>query len=598
MDFLDNTNNSNVLFQKPRSSSSARDAACPPNDFTVGSHHFNEMACGHGLHAIDHAGDVKARPANLRGFSQPQDPKTHDCNSGLMITLSRSQTSPNIFQGRSGKPIKREFPFRLSSFEDPFLFNEPQQDEVHSHVQHSISDEILVTRPSQMRSKSLGPLTPPDELDAPQHTLYHTELASHPGHDRTDPLPIVETISQASESVNTPRLNLGMTNQELHTVVGQTSLCAPWLLRALGIASRHPSVRRSAPCTNDLTGGPFDRTDIYCTKEIVSQVLPCHATDRRSIKTYELACDYLDQVLSTPLLTVTHVRAVKQGRSLDDFPKSPPVTPSFSGRESYFEVQGSSQTEHQNMYTNLARVPVYHEVAASNALHTTATQRNVMGAKANLIVLERYIPPTSRAEVEDFFNAMSDRSYLADRLNELSIGAGSLLLVYPTQRGSRTFQKRFLAPIIDPMVLGMTITHGLTAAVAETIATMASVEAMMDMKQMEDKIFQLCEVVASRSSSRLPSNKFVIAHSEAVEVALDRDTWVNWFVEQEQPRIKDALIQYHKQGGRVPQVSMRNEEITASMIVREITEGIQKSTKEAGNVPIEVGVLVIRRLKK
>lgn len=326
--------------------------------------------------------------------------------------------------------------------------------------------------------------------------------------------------------------------------------------------------------------------------------MPCHATDRRSIKTYELVCDYLDQVLPAPQFTVTHVRAVRQGLSLEDFPKSPPVTPSFSNRESYFEVQDTPQTGHQNMFTNLARVPVYHEVAANAQIHATTTQRNVMAAKADLIVLERYIPPVSTTEAEDFFNAASDRSYLADRLNELSIGGGSLLLVYPTQRGSQTFQKKFVAPIIDPIVLGMTITRGLTAAVAESIATMTSVEATMDIKEMEEKISQLCDMVAARSSSRLPANEFVIAHSETSEVPLDRDSWVSWFVEQEQPRIKDALIQYHKQGGRMPEVAVPNKEITANVIAREIVEGFQKSTTEAGNVPIEVGVFVIRRLRK
>merc|ERR1712000_476559 len=78
---------------------------------------------------------------------------------------------------------------------------------------------------------------------------------------------------------------------------------------------------------------------------------------------------------------------------------------------------------------------------------------NIIAAPSSIhvSVLERYIPPTTAQEVNDFFT-LSRRSYLADRLLELSSNNGTLLLVYPTRRRGSTFANRYVGPVIEPFL--------------------------------------------------------------------------------------------------------------------------------------------------
>ncbi|KAK5936591.1 hypothetical protein PMZ80_011156 [Knufia obscura] len=76
---------------------------------------------------------------------------------------------------------------------------------------------------------------------------------------------------------------------------------------------------------------------------------------------------------------------------------------------------------------------------------------------------------------------------------------------------------------------------------------------------------------------------------------LDRDAWMTWFVEQEQSRMKQDLVDYRKEGGTLSQGNGGRTDITPGMLIQEIVAGLQKSTAAAASGDVEVGIFVIRR---
>lgn len=326
--------------------------------------------------------------------------------------------------------------------------------------------------------------------------------------------------------------------------------------------------------------------------ELVSQVLPTHASDRRLVKTSELLCDYLQQTLhDLQGITITHAIAVPQSQTVEDFPKSPPTTPNFRVANGYFDEP--------IVVTKAANVPIYHGIPGQVQDTGVQMQRRIMvRSVVDVALLERYIPPTTTSETDDFFNADSLRSYLADRLSELSIGSGSLLLIYPTRVGGQTFARKYVAPILDPLLREMSILRGLDTDAAQKLGVMDSVDSMLAYPEMKNRIEALCVNMSDRSRVRSVSSSYTIVHSEKAEIVLDKETWMTWYVEQEQQRMKQNLVDYHKDGGRLPLGDGGSSELTAGMLTREIIEGLQKSKKQAGDVGIEVGIFVVKRTKR
>jgi len=329
----------------------------------------------------------------------------------------------------------------------------------------------------------------------------------------------------------------------------------------------------------------------FPSTKVISQVLPVKAADHRAIKTYETICDYLQQILPEPrFISITHALAVSPGQGIEDFPKSPPATPGFNSGNGYFGDQ--------TIFTHAAQVAVHHEFRDTDSKSLQTPQIHIMSAEANLILLERYIPPTTTEEMSDFFSANSCRSYLADRLPELAVEYGSLLLVYPTRIGGQTFARSYVAPVLDPLLREMTILRNLNTNAAERLGKMRALDSMLDFGGCRDRLQGLCTRMNNRENIKKSRSTFVLAHSETAQVVLDRDTWMTWFIEQEQSRMKQDLVEYHKAGGRLPEGKGGKTDITPGMLTREIVEGLRKSTAAAGNVDIEVGIFVIRRIKR
>lgn len=318
----------------------------------------------------------------------------------------------------------------------------------------------------------------------------------------------------------------------------------------------------------------------------MSQVLPHHAPDRRQRPTYERMCDNIQQRGQQYYITISH--AVTQARITEDFPRSPPATPNYQmGGDSYF---GS-----QTMFTNAVSVPVYHSLGLSMLDPLQAQQSIVHPTKAQISILERYIPPSQEAEISDLFDPTSNHSYLAHRLPELAMNNGTLLFIYPTKVGGETFTSRYLGPVLDPLLREMTILKGMNTYAAERLGRMPAVASMLSFEELEYKLSGFCSAINQHASTRNTRTSFAIVHSEKTEVILDKQTWQTWFVEQEQTRFKHDLIDYHQAGGKLPQASEGKSEVTAGMLAREITESISRSTNTSGGVGIELGVFVVRR---
>ncbi|KAF7719770.1 Uncharacterized protein PECH_006871 [Penicillium ucsense] len=296
----------------------------------------------------------------------------------------------------------------------------------------------------------------------------------------------------------------------------------------------------------------------------------------------------------SPYINVTH--AVPEQFSLSDLPHSPPSTPrSPTAADEFFNA---------TVFSSAAVVGAYHD-------YRGPIQRQVSHAPVPIVpphsvhisVLERYLPPPSAQEYRDVFCATRP-SFLVDRLSELSPDGGSLLFVYPTKKGASTFKSQYLGPLLDPLLRQLVVVNGLSADVGRYLGKMATVSMMDDFATMKANLAALCETLSSQSS------QFQIVDAGKSSARLDRELWVEWYIHQEKARIKEVLNLYSQNSRRLPVNKaltsgvagslMPDKEVTSSMLLGEIFEGIRKRRYGEDNEPrdgVELGVFVIRRTR-
>lgn len=319
---------------------------------------------------------------------------------------------------------------------------------------------------------------------------------------------------------------------------------------------------------------------------MVVQALPSQPKSKEIMSVFEQVVQAIQNRFSTaPYITITH--AVSQVISMDEVPASPPATPNTNyASDDYFQDQ--------TIFTHAAMVPAYHSPPNTTInIGTRPTNIIAVPSSIQVSILERYIPPTTSQEIKDFFT-LSRRSYLADRLLELSSNNGTLLLIYPTKQGSLTFANRYVNPIIEPFLRHFVLLNGLFMHVANTLGSLPAVQAMKTYEEIGAAVSAMCGALNQRSPSRGVASRYEIVHSETADVVLDRSVWVDWFVEQEHHRLRQNLVDYHKSGGRMPPPRGQID-VTPAMLAREVVDGIRQSRQPAGNVGLEVGVFVIRR---
>ncbi|RMD40166.1 hypothetical protein DV735_g4954, partial [Chaetothyriales sp. CBS 134920] len=319
--------------------------------------------------------------------------------------------------------------------------------------------------------------------------------------------------------------------------------------------------------------------------QMVVQALPSQRKGSRSKPIFQQLAQLLQQQSQeAPYITITHV--VSSLLSMGDVPASPPATPNqLNTTDSYFDSQ--------TIFTHAATGPIYHPPTQSS-IESLPRVTGIVAAPAsvNVSTLERYIPPTTGEEVLDFFT-LSRKSYLVDRMTELSPKNGTLLLVYPTANGARTFANRYIGPIIEPFLRRFCLLNNLSMDAASRMGRVAAIPAMMTFEEMCRRLEQLCTDLAERAPvGREPRSGYSLIHSAKVDMTVDRNSWLQWFVEQESARLRQDLVDYQRAGGRI---STRGFDTTPASLAREVIEGIRTSTEVAGGVGIELGVFIIRR---
>ncbi|OAP59316.1 hypothetical protein AYL99_06614 [Fonsecaea erecta] len=413
------------------------------------------------------------------------------------------------------------------------------------------------------------PLTPPEDLDS-----FKWETPS-----QTDSSEGVQTASNvgggsANQRQNQPRTSSTSRPSEIRMPEPSNM--------ARDESSRTNWLERACQHLVSSSGDPTSQQQL----QMVVQALPCQPRSHDTRPIYDRVVeDVQNHFTSPPYITITH--AYFQAISMDEVPASPPATPNTNyPSDDYFQ-------DH-TVFTHAAVVPAYHS-------HTTtfsaAAPRpsNIVAAPSSIqiSILERYIPPTTPREVEDFFT-LSRRSYLADRLLELSSNDGSLLLIYPTKKGGQTFANRYIGPVIEPFLRQFILLNNLYTDIAIQLGRMAAVASMKSFEEMQALLSTMCEALSQRAPSRGLPSRYQIIHAETAEVVLDRALWKEWYIEQEQPRLRQNLVDYHKSGGRMPARSGRIE-VTPGMLAREVVDGIRQSRETAGDVGVEVAVFVVRR---
>ncbi|ETI25594.1 hypothetical protein G647_02368 [Cladophialophora carrionii CBS 160.54] len=433
--------------------------------------------------------------------------------------------------------------------------------------------------PSQFLGQALNgpcgivaPLTPPDDLDSFKwESPFHTQFAE-----------AIRTVPNVEQS---RRQGQGQHNQTRTSSTSRPSeIQMPEPSDMAGGDSSRPNwLGRACQKLVSCLGNSSTQQQV----QMVAQALPArpNSADMRQVMD-KVVEDIQSQFTIPPYITITH--AYFQAISMDEVPASPPATPNAqsSSSDDYFQ-------DH-TIFTHAATVPAYH--FHSGAVHPGGPRpSNIIAAPSSIqiSILERYIPPTTAREVEDFFT-LSRRSYLADRLLELSSDDGSLLLIYPTKRGGQAFANRYIGPVIEPFLRQFILLNSLYTEIAMKLGRMAAVSGMKSFEEMTALLAAMCEALTQRAPARGLPSRYNIVHAETAEVVLDRSLWRDWYIEQEKPRLRQDLVDYHKSGGRMPSRSGQIE-ITPGMLAREVVDGIRQSREAAGDVGLEVGVFVIRR---
>ena len=285
-----------------------------------------------------------------------------------------------------------------------------------------------------------------------------------------------------------------------------------------------------------------------------------------------------------PYITITH--AVPPKFDLHSLPTSPPATPNLPHMgEDYFS---------QSIFAHAAVAPSYH-AASGGLLTSTPSSPNpiVPPASVEVSLLERYIPPSNADEYKDLLSS-TGHSVLVDRLSELSPFKGTLMFIYPTRKGAQTFVNKHLSPILDPILMNIINLNDLQYGLAEAIGRMKAVSTMQNYANLRTKIISLCSSMTRRTSPGGRGSTFSLVYSCTGEAALESAVWKEWFVLQEQERIKDVLNAYWQLARRLP----TDKDVTAMTIARQIVDGIRRVPamgEEGAGEGVEVGVFIVRR---
>ena len=331
---------------------------------------------------------------------------------------------------------------------------------------------------------------------------------------------------------------------------------------------------------------------------VLSQALPVPSSPGHAFPLLIQSINNRVQPQSMVWINVFH--AVPGTLNLADLPISPPTTPAPPHEgEDYFTTK---------VFDSAVAVPDYQ---TTNPVSVTSPRPAVAPCSIDVIFVERYIPPTNAKEFSElFFEA--GRSILSDRLVELSSNNGTLLFVYPTRRGGRTFVNDYLNPILEPILRSAMVTEKLSYTLVDSLGKMPAVDEMMTFEDLDARIAAFCEQLSS--TGRTPLSKFhsssttyTLIHNSRHNVTLDKSTWAGeWWIKQEKPRIREAIKTFFAK--RREQNDNESPLFAGIELVEKILNGVrdrrypQEVTAESGQrkeklptAGIEIGVFVIQK---
>ena len=156
----------------------------------------------------------------------------------------------------------------------------------------------------------------------------------------------------------------------------------------------------------------------------------------------------------------------------------------------------------------------------------------------HLTLLERYIPPASRAEDSAMFAPRS--SILRDRLFELSPQGGSLLLIYPTKTGAQGFDRDYLGPVLDPLLRKLMVLYGLRDDLLWNIRRMSAIPHMAEFPELKARVETFCSAL-TKGDGELPRMSTKLVYSSKEMVSLNELSWREWWTQQEQSRVREIV---------------------------------------------------------
>lgn len=293
-----------------------------------------------------------------------------------------------------------------------------------------------------------------------------------------------------------------------------------------------------------------------------------------------------NQTPTSPMCWINVFHALPGKFNLADLPRSPPSTPGPPiGGDDYFTSK---------IFDSAVRVHDYQE---SLQTFPQSPSPIVPPSSVDVSIVERYIPPSSVNEFAEMFN-VTGRSILVDRLVELSPHNGTLIFIYPTRKGARTFTSDYLGPILEPLLRSIVVVNGFSADMGSSAGTMSAVASMPDHDIMKMRIQALCATL-SQTSPRMEKfhrkrATFSLVYAAKEEVNLDRSVWADeWWCKQEKPRLRETINRYFRKANRA------SEDKTPPMIIQELLDGVSQNPYRNGEPSspcgIEISAFVIKR---
>jgi hypothetical protein len=287
-------------------------------------------------------------------------------------------------------------------------------------------------------------------------------------------------------------------------------------------------------------------------------------------------------------LWVNVFHAVPGRFTLSDLPKSPPSTPGPAvGGDEYFTTK---------VFDSAVAIPDYQ---LDSKLLPPSPRPVVPPGSIDISIVERYIPATNTNEYAEMF-AFKGRSLLYDRLDELSFDNGTLLFIYPTKTGARTFMHDYLGPILDPLLRTITVVHDLSSDLGKDLGYMGAVNYLDEYDQLEANVRNFCDMLnggkggGSPRSASGTASRYDVIHASREDIMLERSVWAeDWWIKQEKPRVREVVSKYFRKSKKLP----TDTEMTSAHLIQEVLEGVTSREYSNGEPKkgVELGVFVVKR---